>query len=78
MRSKSGERRRWHQKTHPLIKRDGGLDVANHVADVLDVAHGGIRASLDLADSGRCGRDAPHIAAVTELIVEERSGRESF
>jgi hypothetical protein len=78
MRSKSGERRRWHQKPHPPIKRDGGFDVANHVADVLDAAYGGIRASLDLADSGRRGHYAPHIAAVTELILGERSGRRSF
>jgi hypothetical protein len=40
MRSKRRERRRRDHEAHPPIQRDGGLDVVNHMADVLDAADG--------------------------------------
>ena len=34
-----GKRRRRHRKAHPSIERDRGIDIANDVADMVQVAH---------------------------------------
>jgi len=47
-----GERWRRHHETHPPVERDRSSNVADHVADVVDVAHTGICIGPDRKGSG--------------------------